>query len=287
MRKTAKSKLLQSFSRQPLLTKPLTYTSLVDMGLIWRLASPTSDDRDTKKRSGTDYLWRDYLDKVCSMVYSRHSNATKISSIKDDEHERRAAKHTYLMFTQKKHKNFPLLQNSNESCSNQKTKFGCRSFWSIDQKTKFGCRSFWSIDQKTKFGCRSFWSIDQKTKFGCRSFWSIDQKTKFGCRSFWSIDQKTKFGCRSFWSIDQKTKFGCRSFWSIDQKTKFGCRSFWSIDQKTKFGCRSFWSIDSKPQCTFIKLKSNTVKGMLQKISLLEVMRMFLLSSRLKLTQCF
>ena len=105
MRKTAKSKLRQSFSTEPLLNKPSTYISLVDMGLIWRLASPTSDDRDIKKRSGVEYLWVDYLNKVCSMVYSRHSNATKIilvndnyevSSIKDDEHERRAANHINL-----------------------------------------------------------------------------------------------------------------------------------------------------------------------------------------------
>ena len=47
MRKTAKSKLLRSFS----------YVSLVDMGF----ASPTSDDRDAKTRNGTDKLWRDYL----------------------------------------------------------------------------------------------------------------------------------------------------------------------------------------------------------------------------------
>ena len=34
MRKTAKSKLLQSFSRQPVLEVPSAYISLVDMGLI-------------------------------------------------------------------------------------------------------------------------------------------------------------------------------------------------------------------------------------------------------------
>ena len=55
-RKTAKSKLLQSFSIQPVLEVPSAYVSIIDMGLIWRLASPTSDDCDAKKRSGTDYL---------------------------------------------------------------------------------------------------------------------------------------------------------------------------------------------------------------------------------------
>ena len=76
------------------------------MGLIWRLTSPISDDRDSKTRSGIDYLWRDYLDKVCSMLYSRHNNAitiiliddnpTVLKSIKDDEREGRANTHTNL-----------------------------------------------------------------------------------------------------------------------------------------------------------------------------------------------
>ena len=68
MRKTAKSKLLQSFSRQPVLEVPSAYGSLVDIGIIWRLASPASDDHDAKTRNGTDYLQRDYLNKVCLMI---------------------------------------------------------------------------------------------------------------------------------------------------------------------------------------------------------------------------
>ena len=106
MRKIAKSKCLQSFSIQPLLEVPSAYISLVDMGLVWRLASPTSDNHDAKTRSGTDYLWHDYLDKVCLMIYLRHNNATTITlinenytvltSIKDEEHERRGATHINL-----------------------------------------------------------------------------------------------------------------------------------------------------------------------------------------------
>ena len=57
-RKTAKRKLFQSFSRQPVFEVPSAYISFVDMGLSWRLASPKSDDRDATTRSGTDYLWR-------------------------------------------------------------------------------------------------------------------------------------------------------------------------------------------------------------------------------------
>ena len=64
----SKNKLLQSFSRQPVLEVPSAYGSLVDIGIIWRLASPTSDDHDAKTRNGTDYLQRDYLNKVFLMI---------------------------------------------------------------------------------------------------------------------------------------------------------------------------------------------------------------------------
>ena len=42
-RKTQKSKLLQKLTMQPLHVN--SYTALVDMGMIWRLASPTADKR--------------------------------------------------------------------------------------------------------------------------------------------------------------------------------------------------------------------------------------------------
>ena len=75
------------------------------MGLILRLAIPSVDDRDVKKRCGEEYLWKDYLDKIVAILYTRHTNALKIilvndnytgSSIKDDEHDRRASKHRSL-----------------------------------------------------------------------------------------------------------------------------------------------------------------------------------------------
>ena len=75
------------------------------MGLIWRLATPTTEDHDIKKRCGNEFKWVDYLDKVVSMVFSRHSSAQTLilfndiytgSNIKDDEHDRRAAKQVNL-----------------------------------------------------------------------------------------------------------------------------------------------------------------------------------------------
>ena len=53
------------------------------MGLIWRLATPTSDDRDTKKHNVVEYTWKDYLDKICSMIFVRHVDADEIILVND------------------------------------------------------------------------------------------------------------------------------------------------------------------------------------------------------------
>lgn len=52
MRKTCKSKLLHLFNKDPVPEKPRNLISLVDMGLIWRLATPTPEDREATKRDG-------------------------------------------------------------------------------------------------------------------------------------------------------------------------------------------------------------------------------------------
>ena len=105
MHKASKCPLLGFFKLDVLESEPEEYISIVDMGLIWRKASPTSEDWETKKRDGSDYKWKEYLDKVCNILQSRHSHATKIilvndrydiqSTIKDDEHDRRAAKNSH------------------------------------------------------------------------------------------------------------------------------------------------------------------------------------------------
>ena len=106
MRKTVKSKLLEHFDLEPVEEVPQEYVGLVDMGLIWRLATPTPEDRETKKRDGSDYCWGDYLNKICMILFSRHANANLLIlfndpygllfSIKDDERDRRAAKHPHV-----------------------------------------------------------------------------------------------------------------------------------------------------------------------------------------------
>ena len=75
MRKTSKRKLLKLFNLYPVPEKPQQHISLVDMGLIWRLATPTPEDRETKKRDGLDYRWSAYLDKICTIIISRHADA--------------------------------------------------------------------------------------------------------------------------------------------------------------------------------------------------------------------
>ena len=106
MKKTARSMLLQSFSRQPLLKVPSEYVSIVDMSFSWTLGSPTSVDGNVKACSGTDYLWRDDPNEVFLMTYSRHNNTrtnlfinnnyTVLKSSKDDKPERRASTNTNL-----------------------------------------------------------------------------------------------------------------------------------------------------------------------------------------------
>ena len=94
-RKTQKSKLLQKLVQEPIAVP--SYTALVDMGMVWRLASPTMDDRE--KPDGSYYTWGDYTKKIVSMLLARHEDATTIicindpydctESIKDDERESR------------------------------------------------------------------------------------------------------------------------------------------------------------------------------------------------------
>ena len=101
MRKTQKSKTLETFDLSPV-DCPRNYVCLVDMGYIWRIASPTREDREIVRRCGLEYTWGDYAKKVVSIVANRHLFATQIIcvndvydsefTIKDDERDRRAMK---------------------------------------------------------------------------------------------------------------------------------------------------------------------------------------------------
>ncbi|KAL8591125.1 hypothetical protein ACOMHN_063749 [Nucella lapillus] len=79
-RKTQKSKLIQRLSLQHVeLQEP--YVALIDMGMIWRMATPTAEDRQTQ--DGTPYTWSDYAQKVSSIILARHSDAERIICVND------------------------------------------------------------------------------------------------------------------------------------------------------------------------------------------------------------
>ena len=68
-RKLTKSRLLEHLNLNTV-DIPKEYITIVDMGFIWRLATPTAEDRETTKRDGHAYLWSDYLDYLeSSLLY--------------------------------------------------------------------------------------------------------------------------------------------------------------------------------------------------------------------------
>ena len=51
------------------------------MGLIWCLATPSTEDRE--KGDGTNYSWSDYANKVVRLVLARHKRAERIICMND------------------------------------------------------------------------------------------------------------------------------------------------------------------------------------------------------------
>ena len=79
-RKTQKSKLIQKLSLQYVdLQEP--YIAIVDIGMIWRMATPSAEDRQTQ--DGTPYKWSDYVHKLASIILSRHGEAKQIICVND------------------------------------------------------------------------------------------------------------------------------------------------------------------------------------------------------------
>ena len=82
-RKTQKSKLIQKLSLQDVdLQEP--YVTLVDMGMFWRVATPTAEDRQTE--DGTPYKWSDYVHNVSSIIFARHGDADRIICVNGPNH---------------------------------------------------------------------------------------------------------------------------------------------------------------------------------------------------------
>ena len=79
-RKTQKSKFIEKLSLHSVeLQEP--YIVLVDMGMIWRMATPSAEDRQTQ--DGTPYKWADYLHKLSSIILARHRDAFRIICVND------------------------------------------------------------------------------------------------------------------------------------------------------------------------------------------------------------
>ena len=79
-RKNAKSQLLQKMHKD---ITPLhcDYTAIVDMGMIWRLAMPESEEKSLE--SDEPFKYKDYGDKVADMIMKRHPTASTIICVND------------------------------------------------------------------------------------------------------------------------------------------------------------------------------------------------------------
>ena len=88
--------MIDCFEKQEATLNGVSYISIVDMGLIWRLATPSTADRESAKG---DFTWGDYATKVFNIVIQRYPNALEYHlindrydvelSIKDAEHQKR------------------------------------------------------------------------------------------------------------------------------------------------------------------------------------------------------
>ena len=74
-RKTQKKLSLQYVNLQE------PYVALVDMGMIWTMATPTAEDRQTQ--DGTPYKWSEYVHKVSSIILARHGDADRTICVHD------------------------------------------------------------------------------------------------------------------------------------------------------------------------------------------------------------
>ena len=74
--KTQKSNLLQKLFLQSAYIQE-KYTALVVMGITWTMVTPSAEDRQT--HDGTPYKWSDYMQKISSILLTRHGHAERIS----------------------------------------------------------------------------------------------------------------------------------------------------------------------------------------------------------------
>ena len=95
-RKTQKSKLIQKLSLR-CVDQHEPYTALIDLGMIWRMATPSAEDRqtDTHTHDGIPYKWFNYVQRLSSIIRACHIAAERIICGNDPYN----AAHTQLKIT--------------------------------------------------------------------------------------------------------------------------------------------------------------------------------------------
>ncbi len=134
MRKGQKSKLIEKLKFVELSIQD-PYIALIDMGFLWRLATPSVEDKDT--RDENVFTWGNYAEKIFSLACARHRNAHTVVFVndtydvpnftKDSEHEHRYAgvsKNIYM----KKEDRIPSTREFNEMFKNSKNKIRLQQF---------------------------------------------------------------------------------------------------------------------------------------------------------------
>ena len=134
-RKTQKSQL-QQIMDMVTVPEPDVYTSIVEMGLMWRLTMPTAEDRE--KQDGSKYTYGDYVQKLVLFVVNRHRNAESIIclndsytheySIKDSERLLRQGSKPVANVFLKKDKPFPSNKEFNVLLTNADNKIRLQAF---------------------------------------------------------------------------------------------------------------------------------------------------------------
>lgn len=146
MRKGQKSKLAQKFNFIELEFRD-RYIALVDMGFIWRLSTPSAEDREKQDESA--YTWGDYAAKMFNLVVQRHPTASQIifvndpydlqHSIKDSEHERRTGELPFVGGTRnifiKRNDELPSPRHFNNMFKNPGNKIRLQQFLKTEFKT--------------------------------------------------------------------------------------------------------------------------------------------------------
>ena len=112
MWKIVKSKLFEQFHLDPVTEELEDYISRIDMGMIWHLATPTHDDCEARKRGGSEYrmdqstgaltTWKWYVASSIHDLPTQFPSPLPMTdttslSIKDDDHDWRAAKWWHII----------------------------------------------------------------------------------------------------------------------------------------------------------------------------------------------